>query len=68
MFSPSRSNTNAGAGTNVYTSDKPKAASSQLKTTKPSKTITASKRSVAEINYPDPLPGGFQPGKKCLLF
>ncbi|KAK5636095.1 hypothetical protein RRF57_011807 [Xylaria bambusicola] len=26
----------------------------------------ASRRAMAtEINYPDPLPGGFQPGKKC---
>ncbi|KAI8949415.1 hypothetical protein F4801DRAFT_553518 [Xylaria longipes] len=62
MSSPAQSTSKAGAA--AYTSDKPQAPLPPIKTTKPSATITGTKRAMAEINYPDPLPGGFQPGKK----
>ncbi|KAI0478293.1 hypothetical protein F4859DRAFT_513876 [Xylaria cf. heliscus] len=62
MFSPAHSTSKAGA--TAYTSDKPQIPLPPIKTTKSSSTITGTKRAMAEINYPDPLPGGFQPGKK----
>lgn len=36
--------------------------------TKPTSTKLTVKPASWEINYPDPLPGGFQPGKKSYLF
>ncbi|GAW11895.1 hypothetical protein ANO14919_012480 [Xylariales sp. No.14919] len=57
------------SSTSAYASDKPKDTSSRPKPTKPAAAKPAPRRSAAaEINYPDPLPGGFMPGKKSLLF
>lgn len=65
---PSSDQSTSKTCANAYASDKSKAAPLPPKTTKQPAakpaSITGSKRGVAEINYPDPLPGGFQPGKK----
>ncbi|KAH8158050.1 hypothetical protein CIB48_g10201 [Xylaria polymorpha] len=62
MSPPAPSTSKAGA--TAYASDKPHVPLPPIKTTKRSTTITGTKQAMAEINYPDPLPGGFQPGKK----
>ncbi|KAJ8126494.1 hypothetical protein O1611_g7146 [Lasiodiplodia mahajangana] len=63
MSNPAQSTSNGGAS--GYSSEKPKAASPTPKPATPrSAPKSASKRSATEINYPDPLPGGFMPGKK----
>lgn len=55
----------------VYTSINPGPKDPKARTstfTKPSFTKLATGSSSSDVNYPDILPGGFQPGKKSMLF
>lgn len=75
MFSPNQSNSKLvdNAATN---SEKTQRTSSPATSSSPSTVKTAARKptyksnsnSAGEINYPDPLPGGFQPGKKCCAY
>ncbi|KAI2629503.1 hypothetical protein GGS21DRAFT_526466 [Xylaria nigripes] len=53
----------------AYTTDKAEKSATPSSFPKPAPeppaTKYATRQNVAEINYPDPLPAGFQPGKKC---